>query len=144
MLAGTVADCALLLRTVAGHDTEDPVTSRRTVPDYLAENEQGIDGLHIAVPENYFYDPVVPEVRALLDQSLDLYCSLGARVVPVTHPSIELANPLVDLIIAVEGAEPHQRWSQACPDDYGKQTLGRLLPGLVYPVTQYLGALNLR
>ena len=35
-LARTVADCALLLRIIAGHDPHDATTSTRAVPDYLA------------------------------------------------------------------------------------------------------------
>ena len=143
-LARTVADCALLLQIISGHDANDATTSRRSVPDYMAEIERGIRGMRIAVPENYFYDPVVPEIRALLDRSLDIYRSLGARIVSVAIPSIELANPLVNLIIAVEGAALHHRWLRERPDDYGEQTLGRLLPGLLYPATQYIEALNLR
>ena len=44
------------------------------------------------MPENYFFDPVTPEVRALMDESLTVFHALGAQVVPVTIPSIELAN----------------------------------------------------
>jgi aspartyl-tRNA(Asn)/glutamyl-tRNA(Gln) amidotransferase subunit A len=143
-LARTVADCALMLRVIAGHDARDAMTSTRPVADYSAALESGARGLRIGVPQNYFYDPVVSEVRQLLDDSLDVYRSLGAEVVPVKIPSIELANPLVTLIIAVEAAALHARHLREHPDDYGKQTLRRLLPGLLCPATQYINALNLR
>jgi aspartyl-tRNA(Asn)/glutamyl-tRNA(Gln) amidotransferase subunit A len=143
-LARTVADCALLLQTIAGHDVKDATTSKRPVPDYLHELENGVRGQRIAVPRNYFYDPVAAEVRKLLDESLDVYRSLGAEIVPVTIPSIEFANPLVTLIIAVEGATLHARFLRERPGDYGKQTLARLLPGLLYPATDYIDALNMR
>lgn len=143
-LARTVADCALLLRAISGHDTNDATTSARAVPDYLADLEAPIQGLRIAVPENYFYDPVVPAVRKVLDESLQVFRRLGARIVPVTIPSIELANPMVLLIMGVEAAALHGRWLRERPGDYGEQTLGRLLPGLLYPATRYVDALNLR
>jgi aspartyl-tRNA(Asn)/glutamyl-tRNA(Gln) amidotransferase subunit A len=143
-LARTVRDCALLMNVIAGHDPKDSTTSSRPVPDYTAALDAPVEGLRIAVPENYFYDPVKPAVRRLLDASLDVYRSLGARIVPVTIPSIELANPMVMLVMAVEAAALHGRWLRERPGDYGKQTLGRLLPGLLYPATQYVDALNLR
>lgn len=143
-LARTVRDCALLMNAIAGHDARDPTTSTRPVPDYTSGLEVPIAGLRIAVPENYFYDPVKPEVKRLLEASLDVYRDLGARIVPVTIPSIELANPMVMLIMAVEAAALHGRWLRDRPGEYGKQTLGRLLPGLMYPATQYVDALNLR
>ena len=51
---------------------------------------------------------------------------------------------MVTLIIAVEGAALHARFLRERPGDFGKQTLGRLLPGLLYPATDYIDALNMR
>jgi aspartyl-tRNA(Asn)/glutamyl-tRNA(Gln) amidotransferase subunit A len=98
----------------------------------------------VAVPENYFYDPVTPEVRMLMDQSLAVFRALGAQVVPVTIPSIELANPMVTLIIGAEAAALHGRWLRERAHDYGKQSRSRLLAGLLFPATRYVDALNLR
>ncbi len=143
-LARTVADCALLLQVIAGHDPQDAATSTRPVPDYVAALEEDVRGLRVAVPKNYFYDPATSEVRALMDESLRVLRALGLEIIPVEIPSIELANPMVSLIIAVEGAALHSRWLRERPQDYGKQTLGRLLPGLLFPATRYIDALNLR
>ena len=58
----------------------DPKSSRRPVPDFLAEIEMGIDGMRLAVPNNYFYDPVKPEIRDILEESINVYRSLGAEI----------------------------------------------------------------
>lgn len=143
-LTRTVADCAMLLETIAGHDPSDATTSGLAVPNVFDTIEDGVQGLRIAVPDNYFYDTASADVRARLAESLDIYRRIGAEVVRVTIPSIELANPLVTLIIAVEAAALHARFLRECPDAFGRQTLGRLLPGLLYPATHYIDALNLR
>lgn len=143
-IARTVMDCALLLEIIAGHDARDATTSALPVANYRGTIEDGVRGLRIAVPDNHFYDPVTDDVRARLEESLEVYRRLGAEIVLVTIPSIELANPLVTLIIAVEGAALHARSLRERPQDFGTQTLVRLLPGLLYPATQYLDALNLR
>jgi aspartyl-tRNA(Asn)/glutamyl-tRNA(Gln) amidotransferase subunit A len=143
-LTRTVADCALMLQIIAGHDPQDATTSARPVPDYGKTIENGVRGLRIGVPENYFYDPVTPDVHKCLDDSIAVYRRLGADIVPVTIPSVDLGNPLVTLIIAVEAAALHAKSLSERPDDFGRQTLGRLLPGLLYPATQYIDALNLR
>lgn len=143
-LARTVSDCALLLQVISGRDPMDSTSDPRAVPDYRHELEGDIKGLRIAVPENYFYKAVDDEVGRLMDESLSVYRALGARIVPVTIPSIELANPMVNLITAVEAATYHSRWLRERRQDYGKQTLDRLLPGLLYPATRYIEALNLR
>ncbi|MCH9013105.1 MAG: Asp-tRNA(Asn)/Glu-tRNA(Gln) amidotransferase GatCAB subunit A, partial [Proteobacteria bacterium] len=144
-LARGVADAALILQTIAGPDPNDPTTGAEPVPDYLSDLEAGVRGLRIATPENYFYDPVDPEVAALARASLEVFAALGAEIVPVQMPaSIELGNPLTMLILAVEGAAFHGRWLEQRRADYGRQTLGRLLPGLLYPAKRYVEALNLR
>ncbi|MCH8809426.1 MAG: amidase, partial [Proteobacteria bacterium] len=141
-LARGVADAALILQTIAGPDPNDPTTGSEPVPDYLSDLEAGVRGLRIATPENYFYDPVDPEVAALARASLEVFAALGAEIVPVEMPaSIELGNPLTMLILAVEGAAFHGRWLEQRRADYGRQTLGRLLPGLLYPATRYVEAL---
>ncbi|MBI2321888.1 MAG: hypothetical protein HYU88_07295, partial [Chloroflexi bacterium] len=43
-LARTVADAALLLQAIAGHDPRDPASSRRAVPEYRAALDQGVRG----------------------------------------------------------------------------------------------------
>lgn len=143
-LARTVTDVALLLSTIAGHDPADPVSSTRPVPDYFAELESGVAGLKIGVPENYFYDPVGDDVGGILENSLQIYKELGAELVPVTIPGIERANGLTTLIIMAEAALYHQYWLQDRRDDYGPQTLSRLVSGLAIPANIYIEALNLR
>ncbi len=144
-LTRTVADAALILQAIAGPDPADPTASQAPVPDYSAGLAEGVKGLRIAVPENYFYDPVEAEVADLVRASLKVFEDLGAEIVPVRLPDVvELANPLNVLIIGAEGAAYHARWMRERPDDYGPQTLGRLLPGLMYPATRYIEALNLR
>ncbi len=144
-LTRTASDAALILQAIAGRDPADPTTAHAPVPNYRAELDKGVRGLRVGVPENYFYDPVEAEVAALARASLKVFEELGAEIVPVRLPEvIELANPLNVLIIAAEGAAFHARWLRERPDDYGPQTLGRLLPGLLYPATRYIEALNMR
>ncbi len=144
-LTRTVADNALMLRTVAGHDDNDPTSSRLPVPDYLAGLDGGVNGLRIGVPENYFYDPVEEAVRTLLDDSVEVFRKLGAEIVPVSVPdSIAATNGLNNLITMTEGAALHQKWVEQRAADYGRQTLGRLLTGLSNPATRYIQALSLR
>ena len=72
-------------------------------------------------------------------------CKFEAEIVPVEIPaSLARANAMTMLIIGVEGAAYHGRWLETRRDDYGRQTLGRLLPGLVHPARRYIEALSLR
>ena len=143
-LARTVRDAAILLGIIAGHDPRDPITVDRPVPDYLAAIEGGVAGTRIAVPENFFFDPATDDVRAVLDQAIRTFERLGATIIRVTIPRIENANALTTLIIVAEAAALHRRWLATRLDDYGAQTLARMLPGLMIPAADYIDALNLR
>ena len=144
-LTRSVEDAALMLQAIAGPDPADPTTAQVPVPDYGAGLEAGVRGLRIALPETHLYDAVEPEVAALVRASLGVLESLGAEIVPVRLPEVfGLANPMSVMITVTEGASYHARWLRERPDDYGPQTLGRFLPGLMYPATRYIEALNLR
>ncbi|MHA1566128.1 MAG: amidase, partial [Alphaproteobacteria bacterium] len=128
----------------AGHDPLDPATIDRPVPDYLAAIEDGVAGLRIAVPENFFFDPVTDDVRTVLDTAIATFERLGATIVRVTIPRIEIAIALTTLIIVAEAAALHRPWLTTRADDYGVQTLTRMLPGLMITAADYIEALNLR
>src|SRR5207249_5627665 len=55
-LARTVADAALVLGMIAGHDPHDATSSRRGVPYYERLLDTPVDGLRVGPPENYFFD----------------------------------------------------------------------------------------
>ena len=54
-MAWTVRDVAILLQVIAGRDRADETSSRHAVPDYLARLEEGVAGLRVGIPENYFF-----------------------------------------------------------------------------------------
>ena len=54
----TVADAAMLLQAIAGHDPLDPSTTQDPVPDYTKALTGNVKGVRIGVPTNYFFDNV--------------------------------------------------------------------------------------
>src|SRR5471030_3547206 len=54
--ARTVRDCAILLRSMAGHDPKDTTCVDLPVPDYEAAVGQSVKGLRIGIPKEYRVD----------------------------------------------------------------------------------------
>src|SRR6185436_1609052 len=54
--ARTVEDCATLLGAIAGHDPADSTSVPRPVPDYVALARQGVKGLRLGLPKEYFIE----------------------------------------------------------------------------------------
>ena len=143
-LTRTSADAALLLGVLAGHDPGDATTSRRAVPDYVAELEAGVRGLRVAVPEGNWDVALAPDVAARLDWSLRLLERLGARLVRVELPAFEEMNDLRRAVMMAEAAALHRPWLETRRHDYNPTTLARLEPGLHIDAVAYLDALRAR
>lgn len=143
-LARTARDCARLLEIIAGADTADASAARLPVPRYEAALDGKVRGMRIGVPRSYYYDPVHPEVRERLEDSLRAFRDLGAEVVEVDVPDINLINSLMHVLMAVEAATVHRPWLETRRDEYADQVRSRIEPGLFYPATRYCEALNMR
>jgi aspartyl-tRNA(Asn)/glutamyl-tRNA(Gln) amidotransferase subunit A len=88
----TVADAALVLQVIAGHDPKDSTSIDAPVPDYL-EAIQGasLKGLRLGLPEQYWGEGLSAEVDAACRGAVELAASLGAEIVPVSLPHTEYA-----------------------------------------------------
>ncbi len=82
----TVADCAILLRSMAGHDPKDSTSADVPVPDYEAACRRGVKGLRIGVPREYRMDGMPEDIERLWRQGLDWLRDAGAEVVDVSLP----------------------------------------------------------
>lgn len=144
-LARTSRDCARLLRTIAGHDSNDPTCSREPVPDYEAACiNADIAGLRVGVPTNYYYDGADPAVRERMQASLKVLSDLGAYIVEVSVPDHEYLTDLSHVVMTAEAATLHGNWLRERPDDYGPQIKARIENGFGFSATQYLTALQRR
>ncbi len=143
-LARTARDCARVMTLIAGADAADPTAARIAVPDYEAQLDGTLTGVTIAVPGNYYYDHVTPEVKKLLDESLAALRERGAKTIATSTSDMALVNALMIVVMAVEAASIHRNWLATRPQDYADQVRSRIEPGLYYPATRYTEALSLR
>ena len=143
-LTRTVRDAARIMGVIAGHDPHDPTSGARPVPDYETALAEGVAGLKIGVPTDYFYDLATDEVRALMEGSLDVLRDAGATVVEVSVPDIARINHLSNVVLSSEAAAIHEPWIANRPDDYQDQVRNRYEPGLHVPAVKYIQALAAR
>ena len=62
----TVADAALMLRTMAGFDPKDSTSVDKPVPDFTKVIGQSIKGMKIGIPREYRIDGISGEVNAFV------------------------------------------------------------------------------
>src|SRR2546421_1094100 len=86
-LTRTVADAALLLGIIAGHDPRDATSSRRGVPYYERLLDTPVDGLRVGLPENYFFDGLDGVMDAAVPSAARGPQGGGGRVVTSRRPA---------------------------------------------------------
>jgi aspartyl-tRNA(Asn)/glutamyl-tRNA(Gln) amidotransferase subunit A len=143
-LARSVADCAIVLQAIAGHDPRDPASSTLGVPDFSAGLEEGVGGLRVGVPREYFFDLVEPEVERLVRAGIGALEQLGARVDEVSLPHVRDAQLAGNVIMSSEAAAWHSTWLRERPHEYGPDVLQRIRGGLLVRATEYLHSQQLR
>lgn len=143
-LARSVRDCARIFSVIAGHDPQDSTSSTMPADDYEARLSGGVRGMRIGVPTNFFYDDISDEVRACMEESCRVFRELGAEIVEVQVPHLDILDGLSNVIMASEAATIHGKWLRTRPDDYQPQVRQRIMAGLFYPATKYLEALDAR
>jgi aspartyl-tRNA(Asn)/glutamyl-tRNA(Gln) amidotransferase subunit A len=87
----TVEDAALVLQAIAGHDPLDSTSLDVPVPDYSACLNDGVRGMKLGVPKEYFVDGMDPQVEARVREAIEVYRGLGAEIVEVSLPHTKYA-----------------------------------------------------
>ncbi|MFY2556664.1 Asp-tRNA(Asn)/Glu-tRNA(Gln) amidotransferase subunit GatA [Corallococcus terminator] len=106
----TVSDAAALLQILAQHDPRDSTSAPVKTPDYSAELEQGVRGLKLGVPREYFAQGMEEEVEASVRAALREYERLGATLVDVSLPHTKYALATYYLIAPAEASSNLARY----------------------------------
>ncbi len=105
-----VTDAALLLGAIAGHDPKDSTSVDCPVPDYTTALKQGVKGLTIGLPKEYFIDGLDADVQQAMDQAIAVYRQLGAEFVEVSLPHTNYAVATYYLIATAEASSNLARY----------------------------------
>jgi len=103
-------DAALMLGVIAGADPMDATAIDVPVPDYRAALGQGIEGLRLGVPAEYFIDGLDPEVEQAVRTAIATLEKLGARTEPVSLPHTEYGLAAYYVIAPAEASSNLARY----------------------------------
>ena len=117
----TVADAALGLQVIAGHDPLDATSVDRPVSEYRSARTR-LDGIVIGRPREYFPEQLDPGISRLCNRALDHLRSLGATVRDVSLPNTSYAIPVYYIIAPAEASSNLARFDGV---RYGLRIEGR-------------------
>jgi aspartyl-tRNA(Asn)/glutamyl-tRNA(Gln) amidotransferase subunit A len=139
----SVRDAAAMLQVIAGHDANDPTSSREPVPDYSTALGRDLKGVRVGVIRELGRD-LTAQVAQAFDGAMGTLRDLGAMVDEVSIPSIDAAPAVAMSIMYAEALEYHERWFAERPQDYGRGVRRLLEAASALPAAAYVRAQRAR
>ena len=103
-ITNSVEDAALMLKTIAGHDPRDSTSIDAEVPDFTATINDGVEGLKIGIPKEYFIEGIDKEVERAIREALEVLKGKGAKLVEISLPHTEYAVSVYYLVATAEAS----------------------------------------
>jgi aspartyl-tRNA(Asn)/glutamyl-tRNA(Gln) amidotransferase subunit A len=137
----TVADNALMLEVLAGHDPGDP-GSAAARGQYSKSLERDVRGLRVGFVQ-HFHEvdmPADPEVTAALEHVARTLQLEGMEVRDVRLPTLGEFGAVNRVILQSEAWAIHGPWLRDRPGDYGQLARRRLMAGAFFGAGDYVQA----
>ena len=100
-LATSVADAALLLEVIAGHDPRDSTSIPESPPTLVSRLAEGVDGIRVGILRE-LSERANPDVQRRLGEAADALVGAGAKVDEVSVPAVAHSVPAYYLIAPAE------------------------------------------
>jgi aspartyl-tRNA(Asn)/glutamyl-tRNA(Gln) amidotransferase subunit A len=104
LMTTTAEDCALMFNAMLGFDPKDSTSLDRPAEDFTLHLGDGVKGLRIGVPREFFGAGLSGDVEAAVRAALAEYERLGARLVEISLPNAQLGIPVYYVIAPAEAS----------------------------------------
>jgi len=109
-LTRDVTDCALMMNVISGYDPRDSTSVDRPAPDYIAALRDGLQGMRVGIPKEYFTAGLDPEVEGAVRRGIDTLRDAGAEIVEVSLPHTEYCVAVYYIIAPAEASSNLARY----------------------------------
>lgn len=109
-LTHTVEDAALMLNAISGYDSSDSTCLDEPVPDFTRGLNDGVKGIKLGLPKEYFGEGIDPAVREQVERSIAGLESQGAEIVDISLPHTEYAVATYYIIAPAEASSNLSRF----------------------------------
>jgi len=120
--ARTVRDCAILLRSMAGHDPRDTTCADLPVPDYEKSVGASVKGMRIGIPREYRIPGMASEIETLWQRGAQWLKDGGAETIDISLPATKYALPAYYIVAPAEASSNLARYDGV---RYGLRVPGR-------------------
>jgi aspartyl-tRNA(Asn)/glutamyl-tRNA(Gln) amidotransferase subunit A len=138
----TVADNALMLQAIAGHDPLDPGSAPSLDGRYTEKLDRGVRDLRVGFVRHFHEvdTPAEAEVTAALNHVARALQMEGAEVREIRLPTLGEFGAVNRVILQSEAWAIHGPWLRERPGDYGQLARRRLMAGAFFGAGDYVQA----
>ena len=108
--ARNIADAAYLSQCIDGYDKKDSTSIDCPVPDYEKTLNQGVKGLKIGLPKEYFIEGIDPAIQSAVEKARNSLASNGAEIVEVSLPHTQYAVATYYILATAEASSNLARY----------------------------------
>jgi len=112
-MARTAEDTAMMLNVMAQFDEQDSTSMQMATPDYTANLNDSLAGLKIGLPKEFFEAGLDSEVAAATMAAIKQYEAMGAEIVDISLPNLQLCIPAYYVIAPSEASSNLSRYDGA-------------------------------
>jgi len=105
-----VADSALMLDVISGHDEKDSTSSNIKKGDFLKNLKKNIRGLKVGIPKEYIVDNMPKAIQSLWDKGIAWMKDSGAIIKNISLPHTKYALPTYYIIAPAEASSNLARY----------------------------------
>jgi len=109
-LTRDVEDCALMMNAICGYDPKDSTSVDYPAPDYTAALTEGLQGMRVGIPKEYFVAGLDPEVDKAVREGVTVLQQAGAELVEVSLPHTDYCVAVYYLIAPAEASSNLARY----------------------------------
>ena len=102
VLAKSAEDAALILEAMSGYDPKDSTSLDVKQIDFQTNLNESIKDLNIGLPKEFFDTELPAYLQKSIQESVDVYKNLGANIVEISLPNINLSLPIYYIIAPAE------------------------------------------
>ena len=105
-----VADSALMLDVISGHDEKDSTSANVKKGEFLKNLNKDIKGLKVGIPKEYIVDNMPKAIQSLWDKGIELMKDSGAIIKNISLPHTKYALPTYYIVAPAEASSNLARY----------------------------------
>jgi len=109
-LTKDVTDCALMMNVISGYDAKDSTSVAQDVPDYRQALTDGLQGMKVGIPREYFSKGLDPEVEKAVMRGINTLHEAGAETVEVSLPHTDYCVAVYYIVAPAEASSNLARY----------------------------------